>query len=44
MMKFLIELFLHIFDGVMNVITRSRWSRWQGSKVPNVKIKPGWKS
>jgi hypothetical protein len=30
---------LYMLDGVLDVITFSRWSRWQGSKVPNVKVK-----
>jgi hypothetical protein len=39
MSEFLIELFLHILDGVLDVVTFSRWTRWQGARVPNVKVK-----
>jgi len=34
-----IELFLHLLDGVLDVITFSWRTKWQGSKVPGVKVK-----
>lgn len=39
MMKdIIIEFILYMFDGVMDVITFSRWTRWQGNRVPNLKV------
>jgi hypothetical protein len=38
-MNDIIEFLLYMLDGVLDVITFSRWSRWQDSKVPNVKVK-----
>lgn len=35
----MMELFLSAFDGVMNVVTLGAWSRWQGSRVPDLKVK-----
>ena len=35
----IIEFVLYILNGVLDVITFSRWSQWQGSKVPSVKVK-----
>lgn len=31
--------FLHCFDLFMNLVTFFKWSEWQGSKVPEVKVK-----
>lgn len=33
-----IEFCLHMLDGVLDVITFSAWSRWQGSKVPSIHV------
>jgi len=38
-MNDIIEFLLHMLDGVLDVITLSAWSRWQGLKVPNIKVK-----
>ena len=38
-MDFLVELFLSVLDGVLDVVIRGGWSRWQGEKVPNIKVK-----
>lgn len=35
----IIMLLLAVLDGVLDVVTRGGWSRWQGSKVANVKVK-----
>lgn len=33
------EFFLYVFDLAMNILTLGAWSAWQGSKVPEVKVK-----
>jgi len=35
----IIEFLLSVLDGVLDVVTFGAWSRWQGSRVPNIKVK-----
>jgi hypothetical protein len=35
----LAEIFLPLFDALMNLLTLSLWSRIQGNRIPNIKIK-----
>lgn len=35
----LAEFFLALFDALMNLITLGLWSRIQGNRIPNLKIK-----
>jgi hypothetical protein len=39
MKDLLIEFVLQMFDGVVDVFTLGAWSRWQGSRIPNLKVK-----
>jgi hypothetical protein len=39
MADLIIEFIFYMFDGVMDVITFSHWTRWQGDRIPNLKIK-----
>jgi hypothetical protein len=43
MTELIIEFVLYMVDGVLDLVTLGRWSRWQGEKSSNVKIKQGWK-
>lgn len=38
-MNIVIEFLLAMLDGVLDVFTFSRWTRWQGDKVPQIKVK-----
>jgi Cu/Ag efflux pump CusA len=38
-MDHVIEYLLRTLDGVLDVVSLGGWSRWQGSKVANVKVK-----
>lgn len=34
----IMEILLSAFDGVLNLVTLGAWIRWQGSRIPNLKI------
>jgi len=34
----IIEFILSVLDGVLDVLTLRHWSKWQGSRVPNLKV------
>lgn len=38
-MNEIIMFLLAMLDGALDVITFSRWSRWQGEKVPSIRVK-----
>jgi len=38
MKDLIIEFVLSVFDGVMDVLTLGAWTRWQGSRVPNLRV------
>jgi len=38
MKDLIVEFILSVFDGVMDVLTLRQWTKWQGSRVPNLKV------
>lgn len=40
-MNWLIEFLLLTLDGVLDVLTFSRWTCWQERRVPNIRVVKG---